>query len=128
MLYQLAADFIVLIHVAFIVFVVAGGLLVFKWRWVIWLQIPAVIWGAGIAIVGWICPLTPIENMLRQASAGEVYASGFLDRYLAPLIYPAGFTSEIATATGIAVIVINVLVYGIFLIRRKRGIDVRVQR
>ena len=120
MFYQLAADFIVLIHIAFIVFVLAGGLLAFKWRWVIWLHIPAAIWGALIEIVGWVCPLTPIENMLRQASAGEVYASSFLDRYLAPLIYPAGFTDEMATATGIVVIVINFLIYSIFLIRRKR--------
>lgn len=128
MLYQLAADFIVLIHIAFIVFVLAGGLLVFKWRWVIWLHIPAAIWGALIEIVGWVCPLTPIENMLRQASTSEVYTSSFLDRYLAPLIYPAGFTDEMATATGIAVIVINVLVYSIFLIRRKSDIDARMQR
>ncbi len=125
MLYQLAADFIVLIHFAFIVFVLTGGLLVFKWRWVIWLHIPAAIWGALIAIVGWICPLTPIENSLRQASAGEEYASGFLDRYLAPLIYPAGFTDEIATVAGIVVIVINVLVYSIFLIRRTRDFDAK---
>lgn len=120
MLYQLVADFIVLLHFAFIVFVLAGGLLVFKWRWVIWLHIPAVIWGAGIEIVGWVCPLTPLENGFRQASAGEVYTSGFLDRYIAPLIYPAGFTDEIATVTGIVVIVINLLIYSIFLIPRIR--------
>lgn len=123
MLYQLVADFIVLLHFAFIVFVLAGGLLVFKWRWVIWLHVPAATWGALIAMVGWICPLTPIENSLRQASSGEVYAGGFIDRYLAPLIYPAGFTDEIATATGIVVIAINLLVYSIFLIRRIREID-----
>ncbi len=127
MLYQLVADLIVLIHFAFIVFVLAGGLLVFKWHWILWLHIPAAIWGALIVMVGWICPLTPIENMLRQGGAGVAYPSGFIDRYFAPLIYPADFTDEMAIAMGVVVIVINVLVYSIFLVRRKREIDAGMQ-
>ena len=128
MLYQLAADFIVLIHFAFIVFVLAGGFLVLKWRWVIWLHIPAAIWGALIVMVGWICPLTPMENILRQAGAGEIYTNSFIDRYLAPVIYPAGFTNEMFIAMGIVVIVINVLVYTIFLIHRKKETDSKTQK
>jgi len=118
MLYQIAADFVVLLHFAFIVFVLAGGLLVFKWRWLIWLHIPAVIWGALIVMVGWICPLTPIENMLRQTDGGEVYSSSFIEHYLIPLIYPSTLNRELFIAMGIFVIVINVAVYTVLFVKR----------
>ncbi|MEA3404445.1 MAG: DUF2784 domain-containing protein [Pseudomonadota bacterium] len=123
--YQLAADFIVLIHFAFIAFVLAGGLLAFKWRWLVWLHIPAVIWGSLIVMVGWICPLSPLEYWLRQLGAGEAYSDSFIDHYLTPVIYPAGFTDEMKIAMGIIVLVINVVVYTIFLVRRKRDADVK---
>ena len=119
MLYQFAADFIIFLHFAFIVFVLMGGFLVFKWRWVIWLHVPAAIWGAVIVIMGWICPLTPIENMLRQAGAGDIYSASFIEHYLVPMIYPMGLSPEIFIAMGIAVIVINVIVYTILFIKRK---------
>lgn len=119
-LYNVAADFIVLLHFSFIVFVLIGGLLVFKWRWLIWVHLPAAIWGALIVIVGWICPLTPIENMLRQAGGSEVYLTGFIQHYIEPVIYPSDLKPEIFIAMGIFVIVVNVIVYTIIFIKCKR--------
>lgn len=119
MLYQLAADFILLLHLAFIVFVLFGGLLVFKWRWLIWLHIPAAIWGALIVITGWICPLTPVENRLRQAAGGEAYSTSFIEHYLLPVIYPLNLNREIFIAMGIAVILINAVVYTVLYIKHK---------
>lgn len=120
MLYQIAADFVVLLHFTFIVFVLAGGLLVFKWRWMIWLHIPAALWGSIIVIARWICPLTPIENRLRQAGGAETYSSSFIEQYLVPIIYPSGLNREVFIAMGIVVIVINVIVYTILFNKRKR--------
>ena len=120
MLYQLAVNVIILLHFAFIVFVIIGGLLVFKWRWLIWLHIPASIWASLIAMVGWICPLTPVENMLRHAAGGEIYTDGFIERYLVPVIYPSGLNREIFIAMGISVIVINVIIYTILFLKCKR--------
>ena len=119
MLYQLAADFIVLLHFVFIVFAVAGGVLVFKWRRLGYLHVPAAIWAALIIMAGWICPLTPIENMFRQAGGGEVYSVSFIERYLMPVIYPSGLSREIFIAMGVVIIVINVVVYTILFIKRK---------
>ena len=104
----------------FIVFVLIGGIMVFKWRWLIWLHVPAAIWGALIVMVGWICPLTPIENALRQASGGEAYSGCFIERYLVPVIYPSGLNREIFIAMGVFVIVINVIVYCLFFIKNKK--------
>lgn len=119
MLYQLAADFTVLLHFVFIVFAVAGGILVFKWRWLAYLHVPAAIWAALIEMAGWICPLTPIENMLRNAGGGEVYSVSFIERYLIPVIYPSGLNREMFIAMGVFVVVVNVIVYGVLFMKLK---------
>jgi len=118
-LYQLAADFTVLLHFVFIVFAVAGGILVFKWRWLAYLHVPAAIWAALIEMAGWICPLTPIENMLRNAGGGEVYSVSFIERYLIPVIYPSGLNREMFIAMGVFVVVVNVIVYGVLFMKLK---------
>lgn len=110
-MFDLAADVIVLLHFLFILFVILGGLLVLKWKWVLWLHIPAILWGALIAFAGWICPLTPLENLLRRAQGGSGYATGFIEHYLIPVIYPAGLTRGIQITLGMAVIIINIIVY-----------------
>ena len=121
-LYQIAADFIVLLHFIFIVFVVSGGLLVFNWRWLIWPHMAAAIWGSLIVMAGWICPLTPIENWLRLAAGDEVYSGSFIERYLIPVIYPSSLDREMSITMGIVVIVVNVIVYAILFIRLKRNV------
>lgn len=128
MLYQIAADLILFIHFSFIVFVIAGGVLVFKWHWLIWLHIPAVIWGALIVIVGWICPLTPIENMLLKAAGGETYSVSFIERYLVPVIYPSGLNREMFITMGVVIIVVNLIVYTILFVKHKREVEAKEQR
>ena len=66
----LLADVLVVLHLAFVVFVVAGGLLVVYRRRIAWVHVPAALWGAAIALGGFICPLTPLENSLREAGGG----------------------------------------------------------
>ncbi len=117
MLYRLAADGVVLAHLAFILFVFLGGFAVLRWRRLVWLHIPAIVWGALIEFAGWICPLTPLENWLRTAGGEAGYTGGFVEQYILPVIYPAGLTRGIQIALGVAVIVINAAIYSV-LIRR----------
>jgi hypothetical protein len=114
------ADAVVLVHLAFILFVAAGGLLVLRWPRLAWVHVPAVVWGALIELAGWICPLTPLENRLRAAAGDAAYAGGFIDRYIMPIVYPDGLTRGMQLALGIAVIAVNLLIYGRLVIRRKR--------
>ena len=107
----LLADLVLLLHAAFIVFVLLGGLLVWRWRRLIWLHIPAVIWGILIEVQGWLCPLTPLENRLRRAAGNDGYQTGFIDHYLAPLIYPAGLTPAIQLLLAGVVLLVNALIY-----------------
>ena len=121
MLYQWLADVVLVLHLAFILFVVLGGLLVFRWRWILYLHLPAAVWGVLIEFFGWICPLTPLENLLRIRAGGAGYEEGFIVHYLLPLIYPGGLTREVGLQLGLALIGVNLLIYGIWLARRRRG-------
>jgi len=101
-------------------FVVLGGLLVLRWWRIAWLHVPAFVWAAVIEFGGWICPLTPLENRLREKSGAGGYAGGFVERYLVPILYPGELTREIQVGLGIAVLLMNLAIYG-FLLRRGKG-------
>lgn len=120
MLAGFAADLVVALHFAFILFVVAGGLLVLRWPRLAWAHLPVVAWGAGIELIGWVCPLTPLENVLRRAAGQAGYAGGFIDHYLTPLIYPVGLTREHQLALGLFVTAVNLLIYGLVALRWRR--------
>lgn len=119
--YHLLADLVVLLHLAFVLFVVLGALLVLKWPRAMWLHLPAAAWGTFIEFSGWICPLTPLENWLRARGGGQRYDGDFLVRYLLPILYPTGLTREVQIVLGIVVVVVNGLIYG--WLWRRRTID-----
>lgn len=107
----LLADAVVLVHAAFVAFVVLGGLLVLRWPRLAWIHLPAVAWGAGIEFAGGICPLTPLENHLRALAHQQGYAGGFVEHYLLGLLYPQGLTRDIQYALGALVLAVNFAVY-----------------
>lgn len=113
------AGVVVLVHMAFVAFVVAGGLLALRWPRVAWVHLPAALWGATIAFGGVVCPLTPLENWLRRR-AGEVgYAGGFIEHYVTPVLYPEGLTRELQWALAAVAVLANGLIYG-FVVRRAK--------
>lgn len=124
MIYSILAEIVVIVHFLFIVFAVVGALFIIKWWWVIFLHLFCAIWAAVVITMGWICPLTPLENRLRRAAGLEGYDSGFIEHYLIPIIYPAGLTREIQIWLGIGVILINILLYTLVIrhrLHRKSG-------
>ena len=120
MIYRLLADAIVVLHFAFLLFVVAGGLLVLRRPRLAWAHVPAFLWGAAIEFLGWICPLTPLENRLRELGGGSAYAGGFIDRYVAGIVYPAGLTRDVQIGIGVLVLALNLALYGMLWRRRRR--------
>jgi hypothetical protein len=120
MLYRLLADLVVVLHCAFVLFVVLGGLLALRWPRAAWCHLPAAIWGAGIEFVHGICPLTPLENHLRQLGGEAGYSGGFVEHYLLPVLYPAGLDQDVQVGIGIFVLLLNVTVYAVVWRRSRR--------
>ncbi len=121
MLDRLMADLVVIVHLAFIVFVTAGGFLVLRRPWVALLHLPAVGWGIFVEISNRVCPLTPLEIHFRRLGGEAGYGGGFIDHYLLPVLYPSGLTRTVQIGLAILVAGVNVAVYGRLLERwRKR--------
>lgn len=121
MIERLLADCVVVVHLLFIVFVVGGGVLVQRWPKLLIAHLPAACWGAFVELSGWVCPLTPLENHLRQAAGQAGYAESFIGHYVLPIIYPAGLTRDIQFALAGLVILINLALYMRLLQRKQRA-------
>lgn len=120
--YRALADVIVVLHLGFVVFVVLGALLAFRWPRVIWLHVPAACWGAWIEFSGRICPLTPLENRLRRLGGDAAYESDFVTQYLLPILYPPGLTLDVQILLGVLVVLINAAIYGLLWHRSRRTV------
>lgn len=119
-MYSVLADLTLVVHFAFVIFVVAGGLLVLRWPRLAWVHIPAAVWGALIEFAGWVCPLTPLENEFRRRAGEAAYGGGFVERYLLPVIYPGAMTRTVQVTLGVLVVAVNALIYGVVLWRRRK--------
>ncbi|MGK2962552.1 MAG: DUF2784 domain-containing protein [Gemmatimonadaceae bacterium] len=121
MIYRVLADAVLILHLAFVVFVVIGGFLLRWWPKLVWLHVPVAIWGVLIEFAGWICPLTPLENSLRHRGGQAGYEGGFIDNYIMPVLYPIGLTRNVQYALGLFALLINVVAYTLYFRRRRRS-------
>lgn len=93
----LLADLLLLFHVAFVLFVVGGLLLIAvgrwrRWGWVRnrWFRVSHAGAMALVVIQSWLgalCPLTTWEMALRQRGGGAVYSDAFIAHWLSTLLY-----------------------------------------
>jgi Protein of Unknown function (DUF2784) len=114
------ADLVVLLHFAFVLFVVFGGLLALRWPKVAYVHLPVAMYGTLIELVGWICPLTPLEKRLRESAGLEGYEGGFVEHYILPVLYPTELTRGVQLLLGALVIAVNISIYGIIVRRQRR--------
>ena len=113
------ADLVVILHFAFVLFVILGGLLVLRWPRLAYVHLPVALYGTLIELVGWICPLTPLEKRLRESAGLQGYQGGFVEHYILPVLYPAGLTREVQWILGMLVVGINLVIYAV--VARKRS-------
>lgn len=119
MLLRLAADLVLLGHLAFILFALLGAAIATRWRWILVVHLPAAAWGFFVELTGRICPLTDLENYLRIKAGQSGYAESFIEHYLLAIIYPAGLTREVQFALAGVVLIINIAIYGWLFYRRR---------
>jgi hypothetical protein len=112
MIFYVLFNLIVMVHFFYVLFVVFGGFLAIKWRSLVWIHVPAFLWAAFIECVGWVCPLTPLENWLREKGGIETYQAGFIEHYILPLLYPLELTRSLQIFLGLFVLTINLGIYG----------------
>ena len=119
MLDRLAADAVVALHLAFVVFAAVGGLLAWRRLAYAWVHLPALAWAAYVEFSGTICPLTPLENRLRRGAGDAGYSGGFVEHYVLPVLYPAGLTPDAQAWIGAALVALNVAIYAVALARAR---------
>jgi hypothetical protein len=120
MIFRLGAEIIILIHLGFVAFVALGGLLVLYRPRIALVHVPAALWGAATELFGIVCPLTPLEQRLWRLAGEAGYAGDFLEHYLVSILYPAGLTRALQVKLGIAVVLINVMLYAWVLLRARK--------
>jgi len=118
-LYRFLADVVLVLHLGFVLFVVAGAFLILRWPRIAWVQIPAALWGVLVEWSGWVCPLTPLENRLRTQGGASGYAGGFVEHYLVPVLYPASLTRTVQVLFGATVLAVNVIAYALVVARHR---------
>lgn len=116
---RILAEALLVLHLFFILFAVGGSFLALRWPRLVWIHLPAALWAALVALLGGICPLTELENDLRQGAGMAGYADGFIGSLLIPLIYPHGLTRSLQIGLGVAVALLNGIGYGLLLRRRR---------
>jgi hypothetical protein len=119
---RLLADLVVLAHAGFVAFVVLGGMLVLRRPWILAAHLSAVAWAVLLELAGLTCPLTPLENWLRERAGETPYAGGFVDHWVLPVLYPDGLTRTAQVGLGAGALVVNLLVYG-WVLRRRSGVS-----
>lgn len=117
MSYRLAAHTVVALHFAFIAFAFLGGLLLWLWPGILWLHLPVLAWAVLIAIIGWTCPLTPLENRFRMAGGLAAYELGFIEQYITRRWYPNGLPRKVLAVMGLTLFGVNAGIYGVWLTR-----------
>ena len=118
---RILAGSVVAIHLAFVLFVALGGLLVWRWGRLAWAHLPAVAWGVWIELSGGLCPLTPLENHLRSLGGEAAYAGDFVGHYLLPMLYPEGLSRGVQAMLAAGVLALNVVAYGRLMLLRRRA-------
>lgn len=111
MFFHVAAHCVLLLHLAFILFVVCGAVLACRWRWISVLHLPAAAWGIGIELSGGVCPLTYLENDLRHQAGLAGYQEGFIEHYLLSIIYPKVLTRQAQYGLAAIVLIVNLVLY-----------------
>jgi hypothetical protein len=116
--YRLLADAALILHLGFVLFVLFGGLLVLRRPWIAWIHLPTAVWGVLVEYGGWVCPLTPLENILRERSGLAPYPGDFVEHYLLPLLYPLHLTRLDQVFLGTLALAVNGVIYW-FVVRRR---------
>ncbi len=119
-MYEIAANLTLIVHFAFILFVIFGALLFFVTTKIVFIHIPSFILGSYVELTHSICPLTYLENWFLHKANLTTYSEGFIHNYLVSIVYPTNMSKDLQIYLGIGLIVINMIIYGFIIIKLKK--------
>jgi len=111
MLNQFLAVATLSLHAVFVGLVVFGAVFALWRPWVLFVQVPAVLWGAYIELSGGLCPLTTLENRFRERAGTAGYEESCLEHYVFRVLYPEGLARETQLGLAAVVMLVNVALY-----------------
>ena len=111
MWYLLLADVVAFVHLLFVLFIIFGSLLVFRWPRMLWVHGMALAWGLIVEFAGVLCPLTPLENRLRLLGGEAGHTEDFLSDWLLTVLYPEFLTRGVQSALGVSLLLLNIGLY-----------------
>jgi hypothetical protein len=116
-LFLILADLVLMLHVLFVAFVVGGLALIFTgaaraWRWVRnpWFRLAHILAIGFVVVQSWfaaMCPLTTLENILREQAGSAAYKGDFIAHWLQAILYynaPAWVFAVCYTIFGVLVL------------------------
>jgi hypothetical protein len=125
-MYRALTELTIIVHLAFVVFVVAGGILARRYRWLVPFHLGALTWAVyAEASSGVVCPLTVIENFFASRAGIATYSGDFVAHYLVPVIYQEGLPPKWQLVLVLVVVILNLLVYLWLVFGKRRGASVR---
>jgi hypothetical protein len=119
--YRLLVTGILVVHFAFLAYVVFGGLPAIRWPKAFWPHLVAATWGLLIVTVGMTCPLTAAEDWARQRAGEGALSRGFIDRYIEGVLYPARYTNALRVLVALVIVGSWLLAYRRYIGRIRAG-------
>ncbi len=111
------ARFIATMHIAYVVFVVLGALLVVVWPSLMWVHLTAVVWAFATMVFDLGCPLTPWEKRAWIRGGRVPYEEGFLQHHILRTRFNPDKARRNHSLLGLFVVVLNLVVYYFVLLR-----------
>lgn len=100
----MAAAVLVVLHLAFLAYMVVGGFLALRrFAW-IWPSVGVTVYSIYVTLTDFTCPVTTLEKWLLEVGGRTPYEGSFTAHYLRGTLYPAEYETAIwLTAMGLAV-------------------------
>jgi hypothetical protein len=98
------AGIVVGVHYAYMGYLLVGGFLAWRLPRTIWVHAVATVWAVLIVTTKVPCPLTALQNRLRENAGERALPTSFIDTYVRGTLYPSGHQTLAQAVTAAVVI------------------------
>jgi len=96
---------VIVLHYGYLAYLISGGFLAWRWPGSIVAHIAAAVWAVLIVVTKVPCPLTSLQNNLRERAGQRPLSGSFVEIYVRGTLFPAD-------RIGLAQAVVAVIIVG----------------